>query len=296
MRSLLFVPGDSPRKLEKSLEVGADALIIDLEDSVAQSAKDAARKGAHDFVRATRALAKRPLLIVRVNALDSGLIEDDLDSVMPAAPDAIMLPKSRHGADVQHASVKIAVREARNGLVDGATKIIPIATETADAIFGLSSYAGSSARLLGLTWGAEDLAAALGAETNRLSDGSYADPYRLARALTLFAAHSADVEPIDTVYANFRDMNGLRLECEAARRDGFVAKMAIHLTQVAVINEVFTPSPGAVAHARKIVEAFAKNPDAGVLNLDGAMIDRPHLRQAERVLGRVGGSAGGKVP
>ena len=286
MRSLLFVPADSPRKLEKSLESGADALIIDLEDAVALAAKPAARVAAHDFLRATRAAARRPMLIVRVNALDTVLADADLDAIMPAAPDAIMLPKSRHGADVQHLSVKLAVREAENDLPDGAVKIIPIATETADAIFGLSSYAGASARLAGLTWGAEDLAAALGAETNRLENGSYADPYRLARAMTLFAARAADVEPIDTVFPNFRDEAGLRAECAAARRDGFTGKMAIHPGQVAAINAAFTPSPEALDHARKIVAAFAREPDAGVLNLDGAMIDRPHLKQAERLLAR----------
>ncbi len=288
MRSLLFVPADSPRKLAKSLESGADALIIDLEDAVSLAAKPAARAGAHDFLRAARTAARRPMLIVRVNALDSGLIDADLDAIMPAAPDAIMLPKSRHGADVQHLSVKLAVREAENDLPDGGVKIIPIATETAGAIFGLASYAGASARLAGLTWGAEDLAAALGAETNRLEDGGYADPYRLARAMTLFAARAADIEPIDTVFPNFRDDAGLRAECAAARRDGFTGKMAIHPCQVAAINAAFTPSPEALDHARKIVAAFAENPDAGVLNLDGAMIDRPHLKQAERLLARTG--------
>ncbi len=288
MRSLLFVPGDSPRKLEKALGVGADALIIDLEDSVALSAKPAARECVREFLTRAKANPGRPLLVVRVNALDSGMIDADLDAIMPAAPDAIMLPKSRHGADVQHLSVKLAVREAENDLADGGTRILPIATETADAIFGLHSYAGSSARLIGLTWGAEDLAAALGAEANRLTEGTYADPYRLARALTLFAARSCDVEPIDTVFANFGDMAGLRAECEAARRDGFTGKMAIHPAQVAIINEVFSPAPEALEHARKVVAAFAANPDAGVLNLDGAMIDRPHLKQAEKLLKRVG--------
>jgi citrate lyase subunit beta/citryl-CoA lyase len=288
MRSLLFVPADSPRKLEKSLDSGADALIVDLEDAVALAAKPAAREGAHDFLRAAGKMARRPMLIVRINALDSGLADADLDAIMPAAPDAIMLPKSRRGADVQHLSVKLAVREAENDLPDGAVRIIPIATETADAIFGLASYAGASARLAGLTWGAEDLAAALGAETNRLADGGYADPYRLARAMTLFAARAADVEPIDTVFPNFRDEAGLRAECAAARRDGFTGKMAIHPGQVAAINEAFTPSAEALDHARKIVAAFARQPDAGVLNLDGAMIDRPHLKQAERLLARTG--------
>ena len=287
MRSLLFVPADSPRKLEKSLASGADAVIVDLEDSIAPANKEAARVGARDFLTAAKALAKRPLLMLRVNALDSGLVERDLDVVMAAAPDAVMLPKSRRGADVQHLSVKLAVREAERDLPDGSTTILPIATETAGAIFGLASYAGASSRLMGLTWGAEDLAAELAAETNRLTDGTYADAFRLARALTLFAARSAGVDPIDTVYPNFRDLAGLRVECEAARRDGFVAKMAIHPGQIAVINDVFTPSAEAVARAKSIVAAFAADPAAGVLNLDGAMIDRPHLKQAERLLARI---------
>ena len=287
MRSLLFVPADSPRKLEKSLASGADAVIVDLEDSIAPANKEAARVGARDFLTAAKALTKRPLLMLRVNALDSGLVERDLDVVMAAAPDAVMLPKSRRGADVQHLSVKLAVREAERDLPDGSTTILPIATETAGAIFGLASYAGASSRLMGLTWGAEDLAAELAAETNRLTDGTYADAFRLARALTLFAARSAGVDPIDTVYPNFRDLAGLRVECEAARRDGFVAKMAIHPGQIAVINDVFTPSAEAVARAKSIVAAFAADPAAGVLNLDGAMIDRPHLKQAERLLARI---------
>jgi citrate lyase subunit beta/citryl-CoA lyase len=287
MRSLLFVPADSPRKLEKSLESGADAVIVDLEDSVAPANKGAARANARDFIVKAKLATKRPALLVRVNALGTGLVDDDLDGVMAAAPDIVMLPKSRDRADVQGLSVKIAVREAEHNLPDGATRILPIATETAGAIFGLSSYAGASARLVGLTWGAEDLAAELGAETNRLADGGYTDAFRLARALTLLAARAAEVDPIDTVYPNFRDLDGLRAECEAARRDGFVAKMAIHPAQVPVINDVFTPSAQAVARAREIVAAFAANPRAGVLSLDGEMVDRPHLKQAERILRRV---------
>ena len=182
MRSLLFVPADSPRKLEKSLAAGADALIVDLEDSVALDAKPKARQAARDFITAARKQTDAPRLILRVNALDTGLTDADLDVVMSAAPHAIMLPKSRHGADVQHLGAKLAVREAECGLADGSTGIIAIATETAGAIFGLGSYAGASRRLQGLTWGAEDLSAALGSEATRLTDGSYADPYRLARA------------------------------------------------------------------------------------------------------------------
>ncbi len=287
MRSLLFVPADAARKLEKSVAAGADALIIDLEDSVAPGAKAIAREAARNFIAATRPLKSRPYLIVRVNALDSGHIDADLEAVMAAAPDAILLPKSRDGADVQHLGAKLAVHEARNGLPDGQTRILAIATETAGAIFGLASYAGASRRLTGLTWGAEDLSAALGCEATRRADGDYTDPFRLARALTLFAAHSAQVEPIDTVFTDFRDEAGLRRECEAARRDGFSGKLAIHPAQVAAINKHFTPSAEAVQRAQKIVAAFAAQPDVGVLSIDGQMVDAPHLARAHRLLSRL---------
>lgn len=286
MRSLLFVPGDSPRKLQKGLESGADALILDLEDSVASDAKPQARAASLAFLTQTRTLPRRPLLIVRVNPLASGLIEADLDAVMAGAPDAIMLPKAEGGVDVSHLAAKIAVREAENDLPDGATRIIPIATETGKGVFGLGTYAGATHRLAALTWGAEDLSADLGAETNRLTDGSYADPYRLARALTLFAAASAQVDAIDTVYTGFRDEAGFRAECIAARRDGFTGKMAIHPAQVAPINDIFAPSPQALARADAIIALFAANPGVGVIGLDGEMLDRPHLVRAKRLRAR----------
>lgn len=286
MRSLLFVPGDSPRKLQKGLESGADALILDLEDSVASDAKPQARAASLAFLTQTRTLPRRPLLIVRVNPLTSGLIEADLDAVMAGAPDAIMLPKAEGGVDVSHLAAKIAVREAENDLPDGATRIIPIATETGKGVFGLGTYAGATHRLAALTWGAEDLSADLGAETNRLTDGSYADPYRLARALTLFAAASAQVDAIDTVYTGFRDEAGFRAECIAARRDGFTGKMAIHPAQVAPINDIFAPSPQALARADAIIALFAANPGVGVIGLDGEMLDRPHLVRAKRLRAR----------
>ena len=200
MRSLLFVPGDSLRKQEKALTSGADALILDLEDSVAADAKARAREITRDFLNAMAKRADAPAIIVRVNALQSGMTQADLDAVMPAAPFAIMLPKSEGGSDVGHLAALIAVREAENELPDGQTRIIPIATETGKGIFGLGSYAGSSHRLAALTWGAEDLSADLGAETNRLPDGSYATPYQLARSLILFAASAAQVDAIDTVF------------------------------------------------------------------------------------------------
>jgi citrate lyase subunit beta / citryl-CoA lyase len=286
MRSLLFVPGDSPRKLDKALEAGADALILDLEDSVALSAKEGARETAAAFLRAARGRSGRPLLIVRVNALATGLTDADLDGVMPPGPDGIMLPKTVGGPDVSHLAAKLAVREAENGLPDGATRILAIATENARGVFALGTLARASHRLSGIAWGGEDLAADLGAETNRGADGLYTDPYRIARSLTLFAAAAAEVDAIDSVYTDYRDRDGLAAECRDARRDGFSAKMAIHPAQVPVINEAFTPSPEALDHARAVVAAFADNPTAGVVGIAGRMIDRPHLRQAERLIRR----------
>jgi len=289
MRSLLFVPGDSARKLEKGLGSGADALLVDLEDSVALSAKEAARKASAEFLAAARKESNRPRLFVRVNGLTTGLIDADLEAVMAPGLDGIMLPKTVGGIDVSHLGAKLAVREAEYGLEDGATRIIAIATENARGVFALGTLAGASHRLAGVAWGGEDLAADVGAEVNRGADGLYTDPYRIARSLTLFAAAAAEVDAIDSVYTNFRDTDGLAAECRDAARDGFVAKMAIHPAQVPVINETFTPSPESLAHARAVVDAFARNPGAGVVGLEGEMLDRPHLARAERLLARLGG-------
>jgi citrate lyase subunit beta / citryl-CoA lyase len=286
MRSLLFVPADSAKKLDKAMTSGADALIVDLEDSVAANGKAGARQSAAAFLKEVVGAKQRPYLLVRVNSLKSGLTDDDLDAIAPERPDAIMLPKAEGGASVAHVDAKLAVREARNGLPDGAIKIVPIATETAVALFVAGTYAGASKRLSALTWGAEDLSAELGAEANRDAQGVLLDPYRLARALCLAAAAAAGVAAIDTVFADFSDREAFRRECGAARRDGFSAKMAIHPTQVPIINAVFTPTPEAILHAQAIVDAFATNPDAGVANIDGVMVDRPHLTRAKRVLAR----------
>jgi citrate lyase subunit beta/citryl-CoA lyase len=288
LRSFLFAPGDSARKLDKAMQAGADAIIADLEDSVAPSEKDTARRITADFLRAARPHGNRPRLFVRVNGLTTGLTDADLDAVMAAAPDGIVLPKAVGGVDVSHLGSKLAVREAEFDLEDGGTTIVAIATETARSLFALGTFAGASQRLRGMTWGGEDLSVDVAAQTNRLEDGTYTDPYRLARSLTLFGAAAAGVDPIDAVYTNFRNEAGLAAECAAARRDGFVGKMAIHPAQVPVINEAFTPSPEALAHARAIVEAFAKNPGAGVVGLNGEMLDRPHLERAERLLARTG--------
>lgn len=284
MRSFLFVPGDSEKKLEKSLGSGADALVLDLEDSVGASAKEAARKTVMEFLHRARNTEPRPKLYVRVNALDTGLLDGDLDAVLPGAPDGIMLPKCGGGADATLLDAKLAAREAIAGLPDGSTRLFVLATETPAAIFQLGTYRGATRRLEAMAWAGEDLSAAVNAETNRLSDNSYAEPYRVVRALCLFAAVAAEVLPVDTVYPNFRDLDGLRTECEAARRDGFGAKMAIHPAQVPVINAVFTPSPETVARAKAVVAAFAASPGAGVVGLDGEMLDRPHLIRAERLL------------
>ena len=285
MRSFLFVPADSDRKLAKSLTSGADALVIDLEDSVAADRKAGARDTALAFLK-EHGGAAGPRMVVRVNALDTGLTDADLDVVVAGKPDAILLPKAEGGAAVVHLDAKLTAREAVHGLPDGAIKIIALATETASALFLAGSYRDASPRLIGLTWGAEDLSADLGAETNRLEDGSYADPYRIARSLLLFAASAAQVDAIDTVFTAFRDEAALRAECIAARRDGFTGKMAIHPAQVPVINEVFSPSPEALARAEAIIKLFDENPGLGVVGLDGEMLDRPHLMRARRLKAR----------
>lgn len=285
MRSLLFVPGDSEKKLDKGLTSGADALIVDLEDSVAAGRKREARATALAFLQHAKRDGLK--LLVRVNALDTGLTDDDLDAVVPGRPDAIMLPKAAGGVSVTHLHAKLSAREAIAGLPDGTIGIVALATETAASLFTTGTYANASPRLAALTWGAEDLSADLGAETNRGEDGRFLDPYRLARTLCLAGAAAAGVPAIDTVYVDFRNEAGLRRECEEARRDGFTAKMAIHPAQVAVINDVFTPTPDAIVHAQSIVAAFEAQPGAGVVGIGGKMYDRPHLVRAKVLLGKI---------
>jgi citrate lyase subunit beta/citryl-CoA lyase len=289
MRSLLFTPADSARKIARALCCGADAVILDLEDSVAPDAKDKARRGAREALNQSRGngpKANNPKLIVRVNGLESGEIETDLDAIVSCAPDAIMLPKARGGDDMQRLSVKLAVREAQCGLADGSIGALPIATESADALFRLSSYRDATARLTALAWSAEDLTASVGALFNRLPDGGWTPPFALARNMALFAAASAGVPAIDAAFTNYRDIQALRNECADARRDGFSGKLAIHPDQVAIINEMFAPTAAERSRAERIVEAFEASPGAGVLPLDGAMIDAAHLSWAKRVLGR----------
>ena len=273
MRSLLFVPADSERKIAKAMASGADAVILDLEDSVAIGAKQAARSLAASTLRSR---AKGPKIFVRVNALDSGLTADDVAALRGSAPDGLVLPKSESGADAKRL---IAMADL---------PVIAIATETAKSLFHLGTYVDCGPKLLGLTWGMEDLAAALGAQSNRDDAGMPTDPYRLARTLCLIGARAAGVEPIDGVYVNFRDTAGLERQCREAARDGFTAKLCIHPDQVAVINQAFTPSAEAVARARRIVKAFADADHAGVIGMDGEMLDVPHLKAAQALLARAG--------
>ncbi|HEX8624589.1 MAG TPA: CoA ester lyase [Allosphingosinicella sp.] len=273
LRSLLFVPGDRPDRMEKALRAGADGLILDLEDAVAPAVKPEARRHVAAFLNAN-STAK---LWVRINPLDGDESDKDLAAILPSHPDGIVLPKAEGGASVGELTRRLTERG------NATAQILAIATETPAAIFQLGTYGGAK-RLAGLTWGAEDLPAAIGAATSREPDGRFTPPYELARSLCLFGAAAAGVAPIETVYPAFRDLDGLAAYAARARRDGFTGMMAIHPDQVPVINAAFTPSESEVAHARAVVAAFEANPGAGALSLDGRMIDRPHLLQAQRTL------------
>ena len=272
LRSLLFVPGDRPDRMIKALGSGADALILDLEDSVAPARKAEARAAVVDFLRGERPIP----VLVRINPLGGPYANDDLVALREVRAEGIMLPKAEGAASI-HALA------SWTGL-----PILPIATETPAAIFVLGSYVDVRDRLLGLTWGAEDLPAAIGATAAREADGRYTPPIETVRSLALFAAHAAGIPAIETVYPNFRDLGGLAAYAARGARDGFTGMMAIHPDQVPVINQAFTPSEAGIAVARAIVDAFAANPDAGVLAVDGKMVDAPHLIQARRVLQRAG--------
>ncbi len=281
MRSFLFVPADSERKLARSPESGADALILDLEDSVVPANRPAARTRARNFLEATESAGYRRW--VRINPLASGAALDDLAATITGRPDGILLPKCVPD-DLRTLDHYLAAFEAASRLPQGGVRVIAIATETPAAMFALGNYAGVSPRLEGITWGAEDLAASIGGN-NRRADGAYDDVYRLARSLCLLAAAAAGVTPIDTIYTDFKDEAGLAAECTAARRSGFTAKMAIHPAQIPVINRAFTVGEDELAWARRVVTLFADHPQAGAIALDGKMVDRPHLTLARRLLG-----------
>ena len=283
LRSLLFVPGDSERKFEKAAGSGADALILDLEDSVAPSQKGAARALVARLI--DRRDQRGWSFFVRVNALDTGLTLDDLVAVVRPGLDALMIPKTNGAADVEKIANYLDALEARAGMPLGSVKLAIVATETAKAMFALGSYAPAHPRLIGLTWGGEDLAAALGATANREDEGAWTFPYKVARAQCLFAASAAEVAAIDTVFVDFRDRDGFERDCRGSRRDGFTGRMAIHPDQVAAINRCYAPSDAEIERARKIVAAFEANPGAGTLGIDGQMVDIPHLKAARKILG-----------
>jgi len=279
LRSLLFVPGDRPDQMDKALAAAADALILDLEDAVSAAHKAEARRHVAAFLaRPGRSLP----IFVRLNPRTSGLLEEDVAGLTQAPPDGFVLPKAEGAASVRDLGDSLA----RLGLPR--RPILPIATETPLAVFRLGEYATVADRLCGLTWGAEDLPAAIGASQARLEDGSFTPPYEIARALTLFGAHAAGVSALETVYPAFRDDEGLQRYASRAARDGFTGMLAIHPRQVPVINAAFTPAPAAVAEARRVVAAFSANPGRGVLDIDGKMVDAPHLRQARQILARAG--------
>jgi citrate lyase subunit beta/citryl-CoA lyase len=282
IRSFLFVPADSERKLQRAADSGADALILDLEDSVAAVARPAARLLACEY------LDGKDNVWVRINPIDSDDASADLEGVMPAAPAGIVLPKPRNAADAIELAARLTELEARHGIEPGRTRILPLCTERPEALFTLDGYRGATERLFGLSWGAEDLSAALGAADNRDEHGNWLPTYELARSLCLLAAAAAGVSAIDTVFTDYKNVDGLRRYASNARRDGFTGMLAIHPAQVELINEAFLPTPEEIAQAEKIVELFGANPGAGTVGLDGKMIDRPHLLQARRLLDLAG--------
>lgn len=282
LRSLLFVPGDSEKKFAKARTIGADALILDLEDSVAPSMKEAAR--AQVAALLDDQSQRDWSFFVRVNPFDTGMTFDDLAAVVKPGLDGLLIPKANGAADIARIGDELDRLESAAGMTQGRVKIAVVATETPIAMFNLGSYTPPHPRLVALTWGAEDLAAAIGATGNKEEDGHWTDPYRLARSLCLYASASAGVAPIDTLYADFRNPDGLEADCRRARRDGFTGRIAIHPDQVDIINRCFSPSSAEIAEAQKIVDAFAANPDAGTLGIDGKMYDIPHLKAARRTL------------
>lgn len=287
IRSFLFVPGDSEKKLFKASESAADALILDLEDAVTAARRPVARDIVLNYL-CGRSKNRRQQTWVRINPLtDHETSLADLAAIVVGAPDGILLPKVSSAKDVVMLDHCLSALEAREGVALGTVRIVPVATETPQAVLALSTYEGCSTRLAGLTWGAEDLSAAMGASSNLDDTGEWEFTYRMARSLCLLAAHAAQVQAIDTITVDFHNDERLRREVRASRRAGFSGKMAIHPNQVALINEGFTPDAAEIEHAQLIVDAFAANPQAGALQIAGKMVDRPHQVQALKVLARI---------
>ncbi len=277
-RSFLFVPADSERKLRKAGDAGADAIILDLEDSVAPAALPDARVLAREYLRG------KSNVWVRINSIDGREAAADLEAVMPSAPAGIVLPKPESAAAAVKLGERITVLESEHGIEAGSTGIIPLCTERPEALFTLNSYIGATERLAGLSWGAEDLSAAIGSSSNRDEAGNWLPIYEMARSLCLLASAAAEVAAIDTVFTEFKNMDGLRQYAANARRDGFSGMLAIHPAQIEVINTAFIPTNKEVENAARIVALFAENRGAGTVAMDGKMIDRPHLTQARRLL------------
>ncbi len=285
IRSWLFVPGDSERKLEKGLGNPADALILDLEDAVSDDRQEIAREMVREYLKTNTDRSKQQLW-VRINPLDSALSLPDLAAIISGAPDGIVLPKVYSAAEVNKLADYLDILEVSEGLEPGSTKILSVATETGASLLTFHTYLENiTERLVAMTWGAEDLAAALGASDNRHPvTGEYDDPFLMARSLCLAASRAIDVQPVGVVHVNFRDLEGLEADCMRDRRSGYVGKIAIHPAQSEIINNAFTPSDEEVDHAKRVVDVFEQNPGLGTVGLDGMMLDMPHLKQARNLL------------
>lgn len=284
MRSWLFAPGDSEKKMAKAMAGNADIVLCDLEDAVVADNKPLARQMVHDFLKANA--AHRARLWVRINPFDGAYTLGDLAAIMPARPGGIMLPKVYGRADVEKLDHCLSALEVANGIEQGTTPVIVLITETAEAMFHTGSYKGAP-RVVALTWGAEDLADSVGASSNRDADGSYSFTYELARSLTLLGAATAGVAAVETISADYKDLEALRQRVEKVRRDGFRGMLAIHPAQVDVINAAFTPSQTEIAEAREIVAIFDANPGVGAIGYKGGMLDRPYLSRAQQLLAQV---------
>ncbi|NNC36418.1 MAG: CoA ester lyase [Acidimicrobiales bacterium] len=286
LRSFLFIPADSEKKLAKAAGIKADAIILDLEDAVLPERKTVAREMCAEFLKNARPSAE---VWVRINPLDTDLWQDDLEAIIPHRPDGIMLPKPDGPADIETLGHHLDALENKLGHEGEPLRILPVATETATAVTTLNTYPKTHLpRLYGLTWGIEDLATDIGAYSNRTEAGAPAYPFDIVRAQMLFAAKASSIEAVDTLFADFRDPDGLRTYAKSAYNIGFSGMLAIHPAQVDIINEAFTPSDEQIEHARKVVQAFADNPGAGAVSVDGKMTDIPHLKQARRILSQTG--------
>ncbi|WP_152414516.1 CoA ester lyase [Blastomonas sp. AAP53] len=285
MRSWLFAPGDSEKKMAKAADSAADIVLLDLEDAVAPESKPAARTMVHAMLASRPSARER--LWVRVNPLDGPHTLADLAAVMPASPGGIMLPKAQGRHDIERLDHYLSALEVAHGIAQGSTPVIALVTETAESMFHTGSYKGAP-RLVAMSWGAEDLADSIGASDNRNPDGSYGFTYELARSLCLLGAASAGVAAIETIQGDFRDLEGLKARAEQVRRNGFRGMLAIHPAQVDVINAAFTPSAEELAHAQMVVDLFAAHPGVGTIGYQGGMLDRPHLSRAQQLLRQAG--------